>query len=336
METTIFCVDNSEWMRNGDFIPSRLVAQREAAYDAGKAKLMAHPENLVGVVSMAGGSARVVVNLTANEGTVYTRLVGVEEDGVCDFVAGLKVAQLALKHRPNPIQRQRILLFVGSPISAPTQTLVKAAKALKKNKVAVDVLSFGETEANAEKLDAFIAAVHSGSAESGSSLVTVPHGSSLRDALFSSPIMGGASSGPAPMDDDIAQAIALSLAEAGAAPGGAPGSDTASGGAPPPSLGGDIGFLTEEEQIERALAMSLQQDMGGDQPSSTSTESSASQGGEGGEGGDLQSALEDDPGMLDAIIADLPGVDADTFRAILDAQNEGQGEGGEGEGEGEE
>mgnify|MGYP001040067517 CR=1 FL=1 len=37
--------------------------------------------------------------------------------GESNFLGGLKVAQLALKNRPNKNQRQRIIMFVGSPVS---------------------------------------------------------------------------------------------------------------------------------------------------------------------------------------------------------------------------
>ena len=65
--------------------------------------------------------------------------------------------------------------------------LVRIAKKLKKNNVAVDVVAFGSEgkDANAEKLEAFREAVNSGD---NSHLVTVPAGTVLSDMLFSSPI----------------------------------------------------------------------------------------------------------------------------------------------------
>ena len=63
--------------------------------------------------------------------------------------------------------------------------LVKVGKKLKKNNVAVDIVSFGSEEENAEKLEAFVQAVNSGE---NSHLVTVPAGTILADMLFGSPI----------------------------------------------------------------------------------------------------------------------------------------------------
>ena len=54
--------------------------------------------------------------------------------------------QLALKHRQNKNHKTRIILFVGSPLDADESTLVKVAKKLKKEKVNVDIVSFGEDE----------------------------------------------------------------------------------------------------------------------------------------------------------------------------------------------
>lgn len=69
--------------------------------------------------------------------------------------------QLALKHRQNKNQRQRIIVFVGSPLDEDEKTLVRLGKKLKKNNVAVDVINFGEEVENTAKLEAFIAAVNS-------------------------------------------------------------------------------------------------------------------------------------------------------------------------------
>ena len=54
LECTMVCLDNSEWMRNGDYIPTRLDAQQDAANLVSNAKTQQNPENTVGVLSMAG------------------------------------------------------------------------------------------------------------------------------------------------------------------------------------------------------------------------------------------------------------------------------------------
>lgn len=84
----------------------------------------------------------------------------------------------------------RIVAFVGSPVSAEEKELVKLAKKLKKEKVNVDIVSFGEDTVNNEVLTTFINTLN-GKDGSGSHLVTVPPGPHLSDALLSSPIIQG-------------------------------------------------------------------------------------------------------------------------------------------------
>ena len=54
LETTVICLDNSEFMRNGDYAPTRLAAQQDAATLVVNDRLNGNPENTVGVLSMAG------------------------------------------------------------------------------------------------------------------------------------------------------------------------------------------------------------------------------------------------------------------------------------------
>jgi hypothetical protein len=96
-----------------------------------------------------------------------------------------QVAHLALKHRQNKHQRMRIVLFIGSPVEAETSELISVGKKLRKCNVAVDVVSFGDVDENAEKLEAFMGAVNK---NNNSNLVTVPPGANLADVLLSTPI----------------------------------------------------------------------------------------------------------------------------------------------------
>ena len=50
----------------------------------------------------------------------------------------------------------RIVAFVGSPVASEEKELVKLAKKLKKEKVNVDVVSFGEDTTNSDVLTTFI------------------------------------------------------------------------------------------------------------------------------------------------------------------------------------
>ncbi|KAG8974883.1 hypothetical protein FRB90_009699 [Tulasnella sp. 427] len=148
---------------------------------------------------VCASSPQVLVTPTTDIGKILSGLHGTQISGEADVIKSLQVAQLALKHRQNKNQRQRIIAFVGSSIKpkAEEKALVKLAKKLKKNNVAVDIVSFGgeaEVEDNETTLRAFIEAVQSGE---NSHLVTVPAGANLlSDSIVSSAILTGDSGFP--------------------------------------------------------------------------------------------------------------------------------------------
>ena len=76
--------------------------------------------------------------------------------GLSDFASAVQIAQLALKHRKNKNGGQRIIVFVGSPLKEEVAALKQIGKQLKKNNVAVDVISMGEIDENHDKLLEFI------------------------------------------------------------------------------------------------------------------------------------------------------------------------------------
>lgn len=150
--------------------------------------MQSHPENTVGLLTTAGKSARILISGTQDLAKVFACMHDVKLDGFSDIMAGVQKAQLALKHRQNLVQRQRIVVFVSSPVQADVEVLVKLAKKLKKNNVAVDIVHVGDDTngANVEKLDAFIEAVNS---NQNSRIIHVPaNGASLSEALMQSEI----------------------------------------------------------------------------------------------------------------------------------------------------
>jgi hypothetical protein len=49
-------LDNSEWMRNGDYTPTRIGAQNDAVNLLFRIKTQSNPENTVGLMTLAGKS----------------------------------------------------------------------------------------------------------------------------------------------------------------------------------------------------------------------------------------------------------------------------------------
>jgi 26S proteasome regulatory subunit N10 len=101
-----------------------------------------------------------MVTLTSDIGKILTAIHQIKINGASNINTSVQIAQLVLKHRENKNQRQRIILFVGSPMLEDEATLVKLAKKLKKNSIAVDVVNFGQEAENTAKLQAFIEAVN--------------------------------------------------------------------------------------------------------------------------------------------------------------------------------
>uniref|UniRef100_A0A3P8XV44 26S proteasome non-ATPase regulatory subunit 4 n=1 Tax=Esox lucius TaxID=8010 RepID=A0A3P8XV44_ESOLU len=330
----ISSVDNSEYMRNGDFLPTRLQAQQDAVNIVCHSKTRANPENNVGLISMAN-NCEVLTTLTPDTGRILSKLHAIQPKGKICFCTGIRVAHLALKHRQGKNHKMRIIAFVGSPVEDSDKDLVKMAKRLKKEKVNVDIINFGEEEVNTEKLTAFINTLN-GKEGTGSHLVTVPPGPSLADALLSSPILAGEGGsmmglgasdfefGVDPSaDPELALALRVSMEEqrqrqeeearrvavASAADVTTPTADESEEAllkmsVSQPETGGtavlpDFSNMTEEEQIAYAMQMSL---AGGGELLSLSTQCF------------LNSEEDDydvmqDPEFLQSVLENLPGVD---------------------------
>ncbi|KAK9333864.1 hypothetical protein V1527DRAFT_460954 [Lipomyces starkeyi] len=187
LEATMVVIDNSEFMRNGDYTPSRYEAQSDAVNLIFSAKTRSNPESAVGLMTMAGRAPEVLVTLTNDFGKILASMVQTKIHGTAHATTAIQVAALALKHRQNKAQRQRVIVFVGSPVLDDEKELVKLAKKMKKNNIAVDFINFGEDAENVDKLEKFISNVKSGD---NSHLLNIPAGPQLlSDVIVTSQIL---------------------------------------------------------------------------------------------------------------------------------------------------
>lgn len=350
LESTMICVDNSDFMRNGDFLPTRLQAQQDAVNLVCHSKTRANPENNVGLLTLA--NVEVLATLTSDVGRILSKLHQVQPNGNLNLMTGIRIAHLALKHRQGKNHKMRIVVFVGSPVTADERDLVKLAKRLKKEKVNVDLVSFGEELHNNELLTTFINTLN-GKDGAGSHLVSVPPGPHLSDALISSPViqgedgtgaagLGGAGFefGVDPNEDpELALALRVSMEEQrqrqeaetrrvmAASEGSTPvpatikevpneeamleqalamSMEVEDDAAPAQP---DIASMTEEEQIEFAMQMSMQD------AKLAASEKSSTKGKLSGEtpmdvdGDEDYSEVMNDPAFLQSVLENLPGVD---------------------------
>eukprot|EP01138_Halocafeteria_seosinensis_P004939 gb/GECG01005051.1/.p1 GENE.gb/GECG01005051.1/~~gb/GECG01005051.1/.p1 ORF type:complete len:426 (+),score=86.58 gb/GECG01005051.1/:1-1278(+) len=228
LESVMVCLDNSEWMRNGDCTPSRLDAQYDAAFLVCNSKMNENPENTVGLLTHGGGSVAVKTSPSEDLSKVLASLHGIQCRGKPHFGNAIRVAMLALKHRKNKNGGQRIVIFVGSPIEEEERQLKKIGATLRKNNIALDIVAMGENDKNQEKFQKINEAVNN---NENSHIVNVPAGVNPSDSLLSSPIIsaGGGAAGAGQeqgqqdlsayggvdpnVDPELAQAIRLSLEE---------------------------------------------------------------------------------------------------------------------------
>jgi len=183
-------------MRNGDYFPTRMEAQVDALNWLMNTKYGGNPENTVGILKMAKGVETLVTPTPRiGIGKILSAMHSIRIGGEIDLLASIQIAQLVLKHRQNKNQHQRMVLFISSPLgSVDSKALIRIGKALKKNNVAVDVVNFGEPDANQEILTAFVNEVNS---NNNSTIVTVPVGGQLKEVLRGSPISEGTAGGSA-------------------------------------------------------------------------------------------------------------------------------------------
>lgn len=327
LESTMICVDNSDYMRNGDFLPTRLQAQQDAVNLVCHSKTRSNPENNVGLLTLA--NVEVLATLTSDVGRILSKLHRVQPNGNINLLTGIRIAHLALKHRQGKNHKMRIVVFVGSPVNTDEKELVKLAKRLKKEKVNCDVISFGEDAENNPLLTSFVNTLNGkDNTTGGSHLVSVPAGGCvvLSEALISSPLIGGDGAGPSgsglspfefgvdPNEDpELALALRVSMEEQRqrqeeesrrqqATTEGEPGKTGDSDNsvmeraiAMSMSLGREAMDLSEEEQIALAMQMSMQQDAPPAEESMDVSEEYAE--------------VMNDPAFLQSVLENLPGVD---------------------------
>lgn len=212
LESCMILLDNSQYMLNGDYIPTRLSAQTDAVNLLVTHKTQSNPESTVGIIAMSGGihssgenadGVELLVSPTDDMGKILGALHNIPVRGRgdttisgVDVPASVQVASLALKHRRNKNGQQRIVIFVGSPMGhVESKALVKAGKMLKKNNVAIDVVALGEMEANESKLKELVDAANGNNEEKLCHLVTIPSGVLPSDVLIGSPIVHGGEGG---------------------------------------------------------------------------------------------------------------------------------------------
>lgn len=184
---------------------------------------------------MAGKRVELHLTQTNEIGDLINCIGNIEINGSSDVLKAVKIAQLSLKHRQNKAQRQRIIVFVGHPLTGTEEDFEDVGMRLKKNNVSIDVINFAHPD-NVSRLQTLITAANQGSEDAPSChFLDVPQGvTHITDVMITSPIlqteemMQGAADGGAAgaggefaglgidpnMDPELAMALRLSMEEA--------------------------------------------------------------------------------------------------------------------------
>lgn len=135
---------------------------------------------------MAGKRVETPVTLTSDVAKILKSYKEIAISGESDFITACNISLLVLKHRQNKNQKQRIIMFVASPIKHSTDEMVLLGKKLKKNNVAIDIISFGNTDINHEALNQLYSNANN---SNNSSLLEVENDQYIVELLFTSPIL---------------------------------------------------------------------------------------------------------------------------------------------------
>ena len=208
-------MDNSFFSRNGDAVTSRFNAQIDAIISLSNYKLNENVESCVGLMTMAGRSTEIITTPINQINGITSKFNSISIDGHCDFVKSLSIAQLALKHRVNKNQHERVILFVASEIKERAEELFKVAKNLRRNNTALDIINICNSQ-NVRTLEQMIEIVN---VDGNSHLVDFNAGTNtLSNVLRLSPVMGKSSNVPAPefdeeVDPELEMVLRISLEE---------------------------------------------------------------------------------------------------------------------------
>ena len=250
-------MDNSEWNRNGDFKPSRFEGQQDAANLICDAKTQQNPESTLGVMSMAGKRPEIHLTQTNDTGRLLQTITKLPIDGYIDLSISVKIAQLSLKHRQDKTQKQRIVVFVGSPLDGlEDKECVKLGKQLRKNDVAIDVVNFGHPE----NIPLLTALVENCNKNGNSRILEINYGMNIADTLITSPIVA--------FDPGMDEAMPAegAPAEGGAQPATGGGQNFAEFGGIDPNLDPEYAMAIRISLEEHKNADKNEQNTGEDKP----------------------------------------------------------------------
>ena len=139
----VVLIDNSAQGIDGDFYPSRLVAQKVATERLARHLFLLNPETRVAVGTISDREFGIRLSFTGDVKRLVTGLNGIGCGGTVNVVRGLRAAFLALEHGRGITGNKRVLLFIGSPNTVTPEEAQSLASEAASRSMGIDVVVFG-------------------------------------------------------------------------------------------------------------------------------------------------------------------------------------------------
>lgn len=145
LECVMIIIDNSEPSRNGDILPKRFQAQMDAVSSLINYKTNQNVETSVGLMTSGGDNVQILVTPTNETSLLYSVFNKIQMGGDSRFAKSLQIAHLALKHRVNKNQKERIIAFVTSEIHENEAEIIDICRKMRRNNTQIDIINISNS-----------------------------------------------------------------------------------------------------------------------------------------------------------------------------------------------
>ncbi|KAK2962289.1 putative 26S proteasome regulatory subunit RPN10 [Blattamonas nauphoetae] len=181
-------------MRNTDFRPTRLFAQKTAVQFILDTMRTKNAENQQGLVKCSHGG-QAIVSLTSTPNILHHALDDLTLGEGESFLRSLAVAHLVFK--TGKVDRRgtdHIIAFIAHPMTESEEDCQKYGEMLRKSNISLAVFSFGSVQENSAKLHALVAAACGG--DTTTLVECQPDHGTLEQHVMRSPFIGLGGSSP--------------------------------------------------------------------------------------------------------------------------------------------
>ena len=218
-KAVVILIDNSATSIDGDFYPTRLMAQKLTAERYAQYIFSRNRNSQIAIGTIGNVESGIRASFSGSISKIREVLDNITSNGYINLQKGIRCAVLALRHC-NQVNdsyeiNKRILAFVGDRHDITSQSALQLAQLLSKEKVRLDLVTMGQNVPKKDvlkELVKFIAVEYNSDAPSR--YLDIPFSRTmLSDDVLSSDIGPGAYTMPPANDPDIQEVINLSQNE---------------------------------------------------------------------------------------------------------------------------